>query len=229
MFDYVIGFAYTAALFWLVTGTLFKVVFWLRSQSRLSIPLAPAPATNAGVAGRMMLELFVFRSLWRASRLTWMASIALHYGLLLVLLMHLRFAADYLPLWLVPFIRISGWASLALIGGLLILFLRRCLVDRIRYISAPSDYLHLLLIMAIALSGVLLKRAWPTDLYQVGSFLRGAVTLSWQPLPDHTGLVVHLLLVLLLLLVFPISKLVHGVGILVTPTFTQRDSSGKSG
>lgn len=227
VFDYVVGIAYTAALIWLISGTLFRVVVWLRSRSELSIPLAPAPSTRVGVAGRLALELFIFRSLWRASRITWAASLAFHYGLLLVLLMHLRFVVDYLPIWLLPVLRISGWATVALMTGLLALFLRRCLVDRLRYISAPSDYLHLVLIMSIAASGILLKRVWPTDLYQVGNFLRGALTFSWQSLPDHIGLVVHLMLVLLLLLIYPISKLVHSAGIFVTPTFTQRDSRGK--
>lgn len=227
VFDRIIGIAFTAAFIWVVLGTLFKTFVWMRSRSSLTIVLAPAPTSYLGVAGRLLLELFTFRSLWRASPLTWIASLAMHYGFLLILLMHLRFVFKNLPLWLVPLIQYSGWAALCMLGGLSILFMRRVLVDRIRYVSSPSDYLHLLLLFFLALSGVLLKRIWPTDLYAAGEFLRGALSFSWQPLPDHTGLLVHVLLVLLLLLIFPVSKLVHGIGILFAPTFVQRDAAGK--
>lgn len=108
--------------------------------------------------------------------------------------------------------------------GLFILLLRRVLVDRVRYISSPSDYLHLVLLMSIALSGFALKRYWPVNTSSVGEFLRGAITLQWQSLPDSAVLVVHLLCVLLLFFVFPISKLLHGIGIVFSPTLNQRDA-----
>jgi len=223
VFDIALGVAYTLALLWLVCGTVFRTTIWLRSRSRFLIPLAPAPVSHAGVAGRLALELFTFRSLARASKTTWLASLAFHYGLLWLLFVHLRFVFEVLPLFLVPFIQFSGLASLCFMLGLSVLLLRRLLVDRIRYISSPSDYLHLLLLLAIGLSGTLLKRVWPSSLTEVGEFLRGVFTLGWAPLPDHAGLLLHLLLVLVLMLIFPISKLVHGVGVVFSPTFNQRD------
>ena len=170
-----------------------------------------------------MLECFAFRSLARADSVTWLASLAFHYGLLLVLIVHLRFVFPQLPLWLIPFIRISGWATAGLMLGLAVLLLRRIIVDRIRYISAPSDYLHLILLLSVVASGAVLKRLWPTDLFAVGQFMRGAMTFGWQALPTHAGLWLHLGLVLVLMLIFPISKLLHGAGILFSPTFNQRD------
>ncbi|MFK7993859.1 MAG: respiratory nitrate reductase subunit gamma [Granulosicoccus sp.] len=187
--------------------------------------MAPAPRSRAGVAGRLFLELFTFRSLARADKTTWLASLAFHYGLLWLFIVHLRFVFLALPPVLIPFIQFSGWASLCFFTGLTVLLIRRLLVDRIRYISNLSDYLHLVLLLAIGASGSLLKRVWPTNLYEVGEFFRGVLTLRWVELPDHAGLVLHLLLVLLLVVIFPISKLVHGVGIVFSPTFNQRDRS----
>jgi nitrate reductase gamma subunit len=227
VFDNALGIAYSAALVWLVGGTLFRLSVWLRAPSDFSIPLAPAPATRTGVFLRLLAEMFAFRSLWRGSRTGWLASVAFHYGLLFVLLMHLRFVFDQPPDWLITIIGISGIASGGMLAGLLVLLIRRCVVDRIRYISSPSDYLHLILILAILISGLLLKRIWPVSLYQVGEFVQGVVSLNWQPLPEHAGLIGHLLLVLLLILVFPISKLVHGIAIAVSPTFVQRDEGRK--
>lgn len=139
--------------------------------------------------------------------------------------MHLRFVFEQLPLFLIPIIQYSLWATAGFLFGLTVLLARRLLIDRIRYISAPSDYLHLVLLLGIGLSGTAVKRIWPANLYEVGEFLRGVLTLQWVSLTFHGGLLIHLSLVLLLLLVFPVSKLVHGVGIVLSPTFNQRDKS----
>ncbi len=150
MFEALPGYLFTAAFIWLLAATVWRLAAWALTPSPLPIPLAPTPRTRVGVAGRLMLECFAFRSLARADKVTWLASLAFHYGLLLVLVVHLRFVLPQLPLWLMPFIRISGWATAGLMLGLAVLLLRRIIVDRIRYISAPSDYLHLLLLLAIA-------------------------------------------------------------------------------
>jgi nitrate reductase gamma subunit len=221
--DKLIGILFSAAFFWLLVATFWRIGRWAQTPSRLPLVLAPAPRSRLGVFARLMLELFVFRSLARANRTTWLASLAFHYGLLLVLITHLRLLLPQLPLWLVPFIRMSVLATTLLLLGLVVLLLRRLLVERLRYISAPSDYLHLLLLMGIAASGAALKRLWPVDLHATGEFLRGALTLHWQPLPQHTGLWLHLAAVLLLIVIFPISKLLHGLGILFSPSFNQRD------
>jgi len=222
--------ALTLALGTFLLGTLARVVLWIRTPSPVPIPLAPAPRTRAGVAGRLALELLAFRSLARASLATWLPALLFHYGLLFVLVVHLRFLHPLLPPWLVPFLSLSGWATLALVAGLLTLFARRVLIARVRRVSAPSDYLHLVLLLAIALTGAALARRWPTDLHSVGAFLRGVLTFHWQPLPPHAGLLAHLVGVLVLLLVFPISKLMHAPGIAFAPTFHQRDpNAGAAG
>ena len=223
----VLAAATTLALGVLLVGTAARVLLWVRTPSPLPIPLAPAPRTRAGVAGRLVLELFAFRSLARASLATWLPAALFHYALLVLLVVHLRFLYPALPPWLVPFLGASGWATLALVAGLGALLGRRVLVDRVRRISAPSDYLHLVLLLAIALSGTALKRLHPVELYPVGGFVRGVLSLDWQPLPAHAGLVVHLVLALALFAVFPISKLVHAPGIAFAPTFHQRDPASR--
>ena len=218
---------YTLAVVWLIAGLALRIATWVRTPQRSPIPIAPAPRTRAGVAVRLLAEVFLFRSLARANRTTWVASVAMHWGLLLVLIVHLRFLTPVLPPWLVPFLIASGWATLAALAGIAVLAARRALVDRMRHISTPSDWAHLLLLAGILASGALLKRAWPVDLAPVGAWLRGTLALDWQPLPMHAGLLTHLALVALLLLVFPISKLVHAPGVAFAPTFHQRDRGGR--
>ena len=52
---------------------------------------------------------------------------------------------------------------------------------------------------------------------------RGTLSLDWQPLPAAFGVYLHVSFVLLLIIIFPISKLVHGPGIVFSPTLHQRD------
>lgn len=223
VFELLPAYLFTAAFIWLLSATVWRITSWLRTPQPLPIPLAPAPVSRFGVVGRLLLECFTFRSLARASKSTWAASLLFHYALLLVLIVHVRFVVPQFPLWLLPFLKLSGWATLGLMFGLGVLLLRRILVDRLRYISAPSDYLHLLLLLFIAGSGAALKRLWPVELHAVAEFLRGALSFDWQVLPAHAGLWLHLSAVLVLIAVFPISKLLHGAGVLLSPTFNQRD------
>ena len=218
---------YTAVLLWLIGGLALRIGTWVRTPQPSPIPIAPAPRTRGGVVARLAAEILLFRSLFRANRTTWAASVAMHWGLLLVLVVHARFLTPVLPSWLVPFLIASGWATLAALAGIAVLAARRALVDRMRHISVPSDWAHLALLAAILVSGTLLKRVWPTDLHAVGVWLRGTLGLDWQPLPAHAGLWIHLALVATLLLVFPISKLVHAPGVAFAPTFHQRDRAGR--
>ena len=218
---------YALALGWLVVGLGARVALWVRTPQPAPIPIAPAPRTRAGVVARLAAEILLFRSLFRANRTIWTASALMHWGLLFVLVAHARFLYRVLPVWLVPFLVASGWATLAAAAGIGALAARRALVDRMRRITVPSDWGHLALLGAILASGTLLKRVWPTDLVAVGAWLRGALSLDWRPLPVHAGLWTHLGLVAVLLLVFPISKLVHAPGVAFAPTFHQRDRAGE--
>ena len=56
-------------------------------------------------------------------------------------------------------------SAFAMVGGLLAALLaRRIVVERVRYISGPSDYLMLALILAIGVSGLTLKFVARTDI-----------------------------------------------------------------
>ena len=55
-------------------------------------------------------------------------------------------------------------------------------------------------------------------------FILGLMRLEIQPLPADPVLLVHLALVALLLIVFPISKLMHAPGLFFSPTRNQSDT-----
>ncbi len=55
------------------------------------------------------------------------------------------------------------------------------------------------------------------------AFTRGLVVFDWQPLPGDGWLIAHLVLVLVLLVIFPFSKLLHAPGLFFSPTRTMVD------
>ena len=218
-----------AVLFWaatlvLVVGVANKVRLYWKTPAPLKIPTTPAPVTQGGVVIRMMQEVLLFKSLFRADKLLWILSILFHYGMLVIVIRHFRYVQE--PIWgVVQFMQPFGkYAGFVFILGLLGLMARRFLIDRVRYISAPSDYVMLLLLIMIGVSGLMMQFVNHTDIVMVKSFFRGLITFDWQPLPADFTLLLHLGLVLTLMFVFPISKLLHAPGIFFSPTRNQIDN-----
>jgi nitrate reductase gamma subunit len=212
----------------LVLGVALKIRSYARTPAPLLIPTTPAPTTAGGVALRMTREVVFFESLFKASKWTWLFGWLFHASLLLVLLRHLRYFQEpvWAPIALVQFF--GTWAGLTLAVGLAGLWARRFLVDRVRYISTPSDHLHLALLLAIALSGLSMRFVAHTDIVAVKAFMLGLLRFSIQPLPADPLLLLHLALVALLMIVFPISKLLHAPGLFFSPTRYQIDNPRES-
>jgi nitrate reductase gamma subunit len=218
-----------AALFYaataiLVVGVALKIRSYARTPAPLLIPTTPAPTTTGGVALRLTREVVFFESLFKGNKWTWLFGWMFHFALLLVILRHFRYFQQ--PVWdLIVFIQPFGtYAGFAMVAGLAGLWARRFLVDRVRYISTPSDHLHLALLVAIGLSGLTMRFVAPTDIVAVKAFMLGLMRLDIQPLPADPLLLLHLTLVALLMIVFPISKLLHAPGLFFSPTRNQADT-----
>jgi len=219
-----------AALFYAATAVLLvglarKIADYARTPAPLKIPTTPAPLTSTGVGLRMAREVVLFESLFRSSKWTWIFGWAFHGTLLLVLLRHLRYVQQpvWLPVvWVQPF---GTYAGLAMVGALGGLWARRFLVDRVRYISTPSDHLMLALLLAIGGTGIGMRFVAHTDIIALKTFVLGLMRLDLQPLPADPALLLHLALVALLMIVFPISKLLHAPGLFFSPTRNQADTS----
>jgi nitrate reductase gamma subunit len=219
-----------ALLFYAATGILVLGVAWkcwvyARTPQPLKIPIPPAPTTRRGVVLRMLLEVTLFRALFRSNKWIWLFGWLFHVALLAVLLRHLRYFTE--PVWVwVALIQPAGlYAGFALLAGLGGLCARRLLVDRVRYISSPSDHLMLALLAAIAASGLAMKFLAHTDIVALKAFFLGLLALDWQPLPADPVLLVHLALVATLMIVFPVSKLLHAPGVFFSPSLNQVDDA----
>jgi nitrate reductase gamma subunit len=201
------------------------------------------PANTLEVLGRMALEILLFRSLFRNTKaelkndhlaqgstvFLWLGGITFHLCLFFVILRHLRLFMEPAPscLFLVesldgflqvgrPTLYLSG--VILLLSGLYLLA-RRVFLSRIRYISLPADYFILFLIIGIALSGILLRYFFKTDVTSIKTFMTGMF--SFRPeTPPQAGVLfyIHLTLVSSLLIYIPFSKVVHSIGIFFSPT-----------
>lgn len=220
----VFGVLFWAATLVLVLGVANKIRLYWKTPAPLKIPTTPAPVTQGGVYVRMFKEVVFFLSLFRSNKLLWILGIAFHYALALVILRHFRYFQD--PVWGIidivqPFGKYAGFLMVLSLIGLL---LRRILIDRVRYITAPSDRAMLGLLILIGISGLMMKFVSHTDIMMVKTFFVGIKTFNFYPLPADPILLVHLTLVALLMFIFPISKLLHAPGVFFSPTRNQVDN-----
>jgi len=208
----------------LVVGTLLRIGTYTRTPAPLKIPTTPAPITTGGVVLRMMREVVLFESLFKANLWTWAAGWLFHTSLALVLLRHLRYFTE--PVWAwVAFIQPFGmYAGVTMLLGVAGLWARRIFVERIRYISTPSDHLMLALFMVIALSGLLMSFVDHTDVVAVKGYMLGLMNFDPQTLPSDIALFMHLFMVAALMMIFPISKLLHAPGLFFSPSRNQADN-----
>jgi len=214
---------YLASLVFVV-GLLHRIRIYASTPAPLKIPTTPAPTTTGGVVLRMTREVVFFESLFKANLWTWGMGWLFHASMALVVLRHLRYFTD--PVWgWVVFIQPFGmYAGITMLLGVCGLWARRLFVERIRYISTPSDHLMLLLFVVIAASGLVMNFFVHTDVIAVKGFFQGLMHFSIQPLPAESILVLHLLSVVALLVIFPLSKLLHAPGVFFSPSRNQTDN-----
>lgn len=209
----------------LAVGLAFKIRQYAVTPAPLKIPTTPAPLTPSGAALRVLREVAFFESLFKSCKWTWLFGAMFHAALALVVLRHLRYFVEPVWGWLTLIQPFGIYAGFAMVAGLAGLWARRLLVDRVRYISQPSDHLMILLLVAIGASGLMMRFVVRTDIVAVKAFMLGLVYFDWQPLPSDPVLLIHLLEVALLMVVFPFSKLLHAPGIFFSPTRNQPDNA----
>ncbi len=242
-----------------VIGIILKVINWAKSPVPFRIPTVAgqqkslpwiknsyleSPHSTLGVIGRMLLEVFLFRSLFRntkaelkngptlvygSSKYLWVGALAFHWSFLIIFLRHFRYFTEPIPVF-VPFLQnLDGFfqvgvpiiyiTNIVIVAALTFLFLRRVVDPKLKYFSLVSDYFPLLLLLAISLTGILMRYFTKVDIVAVKELAIGLF--SFQPvIPVGIGVMffIHLFLVCVLLIYFPFSKLLHMPGVFLSPT-----------
>jgi nitrate reductase gamma subunit len=242
-----------------LAGMIYRVLLWAGAPVPFRIPTPcgqqrslpwmrrdplESPSSTLEAVGRMALEVLLFRSLFRNTRvaltgaqrvvhqsdkLLWLGALAFHWTFLVIFLRHLRFFLEPTPRLVHLIETVDGFFQLTvpvfllsnavIVLALLYLLGRRLLDAQVRYISLPSDYFALFLLLGVAVSGIFMRYITKVDLAKAKELSVGLVT--FQPvLPEGIGLpfFIHLFFVSLLFIYFPFSKLVHMGGVFLSPT-----------
>jgi len=205
-----------------IFGIGWRFISWIKIPVPLRIVLTPSPKTRGGVLLRLIGDALWFPSLFKADKSLWAAGWFFHLLLWLVLLRHLRYFFYPVPVW-VEGIQTAGLYAAYLIPiPLVYLLARRLVMERVLYISILGDYFSLLLLLAITASGLLLKIFFRTNIVEVKAWVLGLI--HFQPVvPGVEWLfILHFLLIMVLLVYFPFSKLMHAGGLFLSPTINQR-------
>lgn len=249
---------YTALVFF-VGGLIYRVLSWANVPVPFRIPTTSGqqkslswikqqklenPHNTLTVIGRMALEVLFFRSLLKNTKTEqvgggrlvyatdlglWLAGMAMHWSLLIVLIRHLRLFTNPVPAFVTFVESVDGFmevglpvvfvTSLVFVAALLYLLYRRLAISQVRYISLVNDYFPLFLMLGIGISGVWLRHLSKTDVASVKQMALGLVRFSPVVADSVSPLFYgHLFLACVLLAYFPFSKLVHMAGVFMSPT-----------
>jgi nitrate reductase gamma subunit len=216
-------FAYTAIVIFLI-GFMARIWKYATTPSPLKIVLTPAPVSSIGVIYRMFQEVGFFKSLFYGNKVIWVAGYAMHVALALTLIKHARFFFKTIPASITYITTFEFYIGFILLAPLLFLFILRLVVDRTYYVSIMTDYMILALLISIALTGIITKYYVRTDIVTVKSFIMGLVNFRPEVMPGDIIFMIHFTLVMLLLIYFPFSKLMHAGGVFFSPTRNQIDN-----
>ena len=208
-----------------VAGLAFRIWTYNKTPTPLKIPVTPAPVTQAGVVRRLAKEVIFFASLFKSNKWIWLFGWIFHMAMALVVLRHLRYFIEPVWWWVALIQPFGIYAGFAMFAGLLALWIRRMVVERIRYISGPSDHLMLILLMSITFTGLAMKYVAHTDILALKAFMLGIMYFDWQTMPADPILITHLGLVITLMIIFPFSKLLHAPGVFFAPSRNQVDNA----
>ncbi|MCW5977137.1 MAG: sulfate reduction electron transfer complex DsrMKJOP subunit DsrM [Bryobacteraceae bacterium] len=243
---FLIGFSYRIVR-WSLSPVPFRIPTVCGQQK--SLPWIKAgylesPWTRMGVVARMALEILLFRSLFRntraelrqgpklsylESKFLWLGALAFHWSFLVILLRHLRFFLEPVPAFVgaieaadgffqvsLPVLYLTDVVILVALGYLLA---RRIWNAQARYISLPSDYLALALLIGLAGTGVIMRYFTRVDVIAAKQFALGLATFS-PVAPENLGVMfyAHLFTLSALIAYLPFSKLVHMGGVFLSPT-----------
>jgi nitrate reductase gamma subunit len=214
------GLSYFALLAFLL-GLLGKLIGYLRTPMPWPEAVTPAPESEGGAVLRVAAGVLIFPNLFKADRLLWAGAWVFHFALAAILFRHLRYFTYPVP----GIILYMETVALAFgyIFGAAVLFLlwRRLALPRSLYISNVPDYFALALLGLIAGTGVLISYWLHVNIVDVKAFMLGLLTLNPAAPPRHPLFLTHYSLVLMLMIYFPSSKLLHAGGVFFSPSQNQ--------
>jgi nitrate reductase gamma subunit len=217
---FIIGLSYFCGLAFII-GLLWRLFGYLRTPMPWPEAITPAPTTEGGALARVLGDVLIFPNLFKADKALWVGAWVFHVALAAILFRHLRYFTYPVPGLVLYMETVALFFGYVFGAAALYLFWRRLALPRTLYISNVPDYFALLLLGLIAGSGILVSYWAHVYIVDVKAFILGLLTLHPVAPPLHPLFLTHYSLVLLLLLYFPFSKLLHAGGIFFSPSRNQ--------
>jgi nitrate reductase gamma subunit len=177
-----------------------------RGQQRSIDGIRPAriesPSSRAGVAARVLIEVLLFRSLFRNTapgrtdssslcpppvfferKALWVGAFAFHWSLLVIVVRHVRLFVEPVPGLVSAVAAVDGFfevglpvwyvSDVAVSAALVYLLVRRLRDPLLRYLSLPADYLALGTLLLVVGSGIGMRYVGRIDLVTVRTYTLG--------------------------------------------------------
>lgn len=196
------------------------------------LSLFPRPEGRLGRVWDALVDMFTLRGLFRVNKPLWIGGFIMHLGLLLIFVGHVRAFTDLYFLWNLlnwgpeqqqTFSAVAGTIAGTLFTVPLFYLLARRWSGATKWLSTPEDFLVLLLLIGIALTGFHMRLLQEVQVQELHRFFGGLASFNWQPAPASAGasFVYHFALVQLLMVYFPFSKLMHTIGSVLSKMVTR--------
>lgn len=224
----IIGLSYFAALVFAL-GLLWRIWGYIRTPMPWPEVVTPAPTDESGAVVRIIGDVVIFPSLFKYNKALWAGAWLFHLALAAVLFRHIRYFTYPVPGLILQMETVALWFGYLLGATILYLVWRRLALPRTLYLSGLPDYFALALLGAITGSGLMVSYWAHVYLVDVKAFMLGLLTLQPVPPPFHPLFLIHFLLVLILMIYFPFSKLLHAGGVFFSPARTQPYEIQKAG
>ena len=221
---------YVAVLVFVI-GMIYRLYSW-KKLAAPSMTLFPAPPTGESNALNTLKEAVFFKSLFYGDIVLWIIAWVFHVVLALIVVGHFRVFTGAIDAMLEPLIGKEGVETMSSgaggVAGILILIavalllFWRLVLQRAREVTGLADYLALLLIAAIIITGDMMRFSPDHfDLNYTREYFAALATFSFSNVTTMPALannlfLVHMGLALLLIMLIPFSKILHLGGIFFT-------------
>ncbi len=208
-----------------LVGFIYRVAVWWSRPSPISIAVFPGQRSVGQSIVRVLTDVIFFRSLLRfkGNYTLWLGSWIFHLSFLILILSHLRYfiGSVAVPGWINAIQELGIIAGIVISVPLIYLLLRRLVNEDIKYISTPADYFIVLLILAVAITGLFTKFIDHPNIVGVKYMIMNLM--AFKPvLPEgiNSAFILHFFLAQVLIMYLPFSKVMHLGGIFFSPTRT---------
>jgi len=212
-----------------IVAMVYRLYIW-KKLAAPSMTLFPAPDDEKANKQNVLKEALLFRSLFGGDRALWTFAWVFHVVLLLIFLGHLRVFTNVDSMLMASGMSdesiqamsagVGGAAGVVILVATVLLLARRLALPRVREITGPADYLALLLIGAIIITGNMMRFGGEHfDLTLTRGYFANLATFSGvtrEPALQNPVFMIHMGLAFLLIMCIPFSKILHFGGIFFT-------------